>query len=120
MATLFFVHGTGVRKQGFDETMQHIREGLANVGRTDLKVEGVPWGEELGTHVDAQQIADMLPPTAAKGPTFTDPELNARFWADLLNDPLFELRLAALRRPSGPVIALPGALIPSEAVKAKV
>lgn len=120
MATIFFVHGTGVRQQGFGETIQHIREGLANVGRTDLNVEGVAWGEMLGTHVDAQQISDMLPPTATKGPSFTDPELNARFWAELMNDPQFELRLAALRRTSGPVIAPPGALIPSEALKTKV
>src|SRR5208337_2508286 len=45
---------------------------------------------------------------------------NARFWADLLNDPLFELRLAALRRSAAPVIAQPGALIPSEALKTKM
>jgi hypothetical protein len=113
MATLFFVHGTGVRQQGFDETMQHIQKGLADVGRVDLKVKGVPWGVMLGTHVDAQQISDMLPPTATMGPSLTDPEVKARLWADLLTDPLFELRLAALRRPAGPVLAPPGGFSPA-------
>jgi hypothetical protein len=120
MATLFFVHGTGVRQQGFDETMQNIKKGLADVGRANLKIKGAPWGVMLGTHVDAQQITDMLPPTATMGPSLTDPEVKARLWADLLTDPLFELRLAALRRAAGPVIALPGGLLPSEALKTKL
>jgi hypothetical protein len=120
MATLFFVHGTGVRRQGFDETLENIRQGLAGVGRGDLKVQGVPWGVMLGTHVDSQQITDMLPPTGAMGLSLTDPEVEARLWADLLADPLYELRMAALKQPAGPVIAAPGGLIPSEALKAKL
>ena len=48
MGTLLFVHGTGVRRQGYDETLENIKRGLAGVNRTDLAVEGIPLGEPLG------------------------------------------------------------------------
>jgi hypothetical protein len=120
MATLFFVHGTGVRQDGFDATMNSIRDGLTSVGRNDLQVQGVPWGVLLGTHIDSQQITDMLPLAAARGLEITGPEVDARLWAELLADPLFELRIAALKEAAGPIIAAPGALLPSEALKAKL
>src|SRR5690348_13118741 len=102
MGTLFFVHGTGVR-QGYDEILENIKKGLAGVNRTDLAVEGIPWGSLLGTHIDDEQIRDMLPPTAAKGLGETDEEIEANLWANLLIDPLFELRLASLKQSGSPV-----------------
>ena len=62
----------------------------------------------------------MLPPTGAKGLGETDEEIEANLWANLLIDPLFELRLASLKQSGGPVIAAPGQMLTSEAIKTKL
>ncbi|MFN7127784.1 MAG: hypothetical protein ACK4OJ_01860 [Brevundimonas sp.] len=120
MSHLFFVHGTGVRQSGYEQTLKDIRNGLAKAGRPDVVVSGVSWGEAEGVRVTSQLIDKMLPPDgAAKGITPTSPEEEAALWAQLLEDPLFELRIVALRgRP--PTAALPGQALPSEAFKAKL
>ena len=60
--TLFFVHGTGVRKSGYEATLEDIRRGCANEPRLKNVViaDNCPWGEELG--VDAQLVNLTLPP----------------------------------------------------------
>lgn len=120
MSILFFIHGTGVRKQGYEQTLQNIKSGLQKVDRTDLTVLGIPWGDLLGTKVTEAAIAAMLPATAAKGDAKTDSEVEACLWAELLDDPLFELRLAALKAPNKPTIATPGMGLASDALKRRL
>lgn len=117
LTTLFFAHGTGVRRPGYQRTLADINAGMAKAGRPDVKAVGVSWGEQAGVKVTDALIADMLPPTGAKGPGPTDPEVSAQLWTELMADPLFELRIAALRRPAGPVVAQPGGVLPSAAIK---
>jgi len=97
---LFFVHGTGVRERGYRETKDHIEKGLKKA-KSDLKVEGYCWGDGVGSKVSATEIDAFLPPGAAsKGESI--PEIDAEIWRTLLSDPLFELRVMALRE-TGPI-----------------
>jgi hypothetical protein len=93
--TLLFVHGTGVRKTGYERNLERIRVGCANEGLGAITLEGVPWGDEVG--ISTELVEETLPAAAARaaigGPTPED-EAAAK-WAILLEDPLFELRIAA-------------------------
>jgi hypothetical protein len=99
VGTLLFVHGTGVRREGYEAKMKAIRSGVANEPRLQgLTVEGCPWGETLGVSND--RIADTLPPedeTRALEAPLSEVELAEATWAILAIDPLFELRVAAAR-----------------------
>jgi hypothetical protein len=115
MTVLLFVHGTGVRTDGYTQTLENIKKGMA--ARTDIEIVGVPWGVTVGTKVTDEDISSMLPSTAGKGVGLTDAELEAQRWAALLDDPLFELRLLALRTPGKPMTTVPGQPLASEALK---
>jgi hypothetical protein len=103
--TLFFVHGTGVRQSGFDSTWQAVQNGASRNGVPATALVGCSWGAERGIPLD--RIADTLPVEAVTreaigvGPPPTEEELTAATWALLLDDPLFELRLAAAAGPAG-------------------
>jgi hypothetical protein len=93
--TLLFVHGTGVRHKGYERNLEAIRAGCAANGFGDLVVCGCPWGERVG--ITTELIESTLPPMATRAavegpPTPKDEE--AALWQTLLEDPLFELRLA--------------------------
>ena len=62
--TLLFIHGTGVRQEGYDQTMALLRKGFKNVLPVDI--DGVCWGPDLGVNVDAKAIEQVLPPTLMK------------------------------------------------------
>ncbi|MPZ72133.1 MAG: alpha/beta fold hydrolase [Nitriliruptorales bacterium] len=96
--TLVFVHGTGVRQQGYDLTMSAIREGCRRNGLDGITISGVAWGPKFGVPVDA--VEKSLPPEAVTRDAFDtaapdDADLDTAAWALLLDDPLFELRLVA-------------------------
>ena len=96
--TLFFVHGTGVRKPDYEATLDDIREGCARQpALKDVVIaDNCPWGEELGNN--ARLVNLTLPPeqrTRALAPTLTPAEFKLALWSILLDDPLFELRIAA-------------------------
>jgi hypothetical protein len=97
--TLFFVHGTGVRQARYDALWATIRERAERNGITGVDYVGSPWGASVGVAVAAARIADTLPPEAATRAALegapTAQELDVALWALLLDDPLFELRLAA-------------------------
>jgi hypothetical protein len=97
--TLFFVHGTGVRQQGFERTWEAVQEGARRNRVPATAFVGASWGTEGGVPLD--RIIDALPVEVATreaigaGPPPTKEERIAAEWALLLDDPLFELRLAA-------------------------
>lgn len=95
-ATLFFVHGTGVRHVGYERNLEAIRAGCKQLGLDEVNVVGCPWGDEVGTSTDL--IDKTLPPIASRagveGPPTLEDELAGQ-WEVLLEDPLFELRLAS-------------------------
>src|SRR4051794_10851620 len=95
--SLFFVHGTGVRQSGHDATLAAIRDGVQRNGMGGIDVVGCPWGETLGVKLD--HVAETLPPAAQTRDITSAPptaaEIATATWALLIDDPLFELRLAA-------------------------
>lgn len=113
MTKMFFVHGTGVRDDGYNQTLQDIRTGLAKAGRGDVSVEGISWGKLAGVKVTDELIGKMIPGAAALGGVLTTVEEKAALWASLLDDPLMELRILALR-PNAPTINTVGTLTPSQ------
>jgi hypothetical protein len=96
--TLLFVHGTGVRQDGYLQTMANLAKGLAKAGLDRVRIEGVSWGHDLGVTVSKEDIDAVLPPTKTKAIDDAG-DWEAALWAELLEDPLTELRLAALRPP---------------------
>lgn len=98
--TLLFIHGTGVRKSAFDQTMALLRKGFE--GKLPIEIEGLCWGPDLGVNVDDEAIEQVLPPTAAKADEIGPEEIGmkAALWAELLRDPLLELRMASMRPPA--------------------
>jgi len=95
--TLIFIHGTGVRKAGYDQSMQSLTAGLKKAGRPDINVAGFLWGDPLGVRIDDIAINAVLPLAKARGVGEDDSQWEAALWAQLLEDPLFELRMAAIR-----------------------
>jgi hypothetical protein len=108
---LLFIHGTGVRQEGYLQTMANLAKGMAKANLGQVRIEGVPWGHSLGTSFSSEDIDAVLPPTKTRA-IYDAGDWEAAQWADLLGDPLTELRLAALRKPvpAGPVdgVVLPG------------
>ena len=45
---VLFVHGTGVRRQGFDETLERLRQGFQ---KWEIKVDGCFWAETHGVRL---------------------------------------------------------------------
>lgn len=108
---LLFIHGTGVRQEAYLQTMANLAKGMAKANLGHVRIEGVPWGHSLGTSFNADDIDAVLPPTKTRA-IYDDGDWEATQWAGLLEDPVMELRLAALRKPSpaGPTdgVVLPG------------
>ncbi|HEV2067229.1 MAG TPA: hypothetical protein VGR08_10350 [Thermomicrobiales bacterium] len=112
--TLFFVHGTGVRQEGYGRALELVEAGLLANGLGDLSVVGCQWGDTIGDQFDAdwrELVRRTLPPettpTSGAEVAATDAELETSSWEQLLRDPLMELRLVLLASPP-PVAPAPG------------
>lgn len=116
---LLFVHGTGVRRAGREQTVARIRSGLATAGMTGIQVDFVDWGETHGTKVSDEDLRTVLPLGGAMALSgATEAEIEGARWSELLADPLVELRMAALRQTGTPTTAvpLPGGALPPDVV----
>jgi hypothetical protein len=112
--TLVFVHGTGVRS-GYQGTMDRLNEHTA--GRSTwnaVKIVACPWGNEVGIKPDRDRVLAAIPgeSRSAQVPdisTMPPGELSVAVWSLLLDDPLFELRLAAVKfgSPNSPAVDTP-------------
>ena len=92
MATILFVHGTGVRQTGFDATMSAIT-GEVKAELPGIGVKPCFWGDRFGVrlHHEGRSIPEY---DTARGAGDPEPvESEAAGWARLLEDPYFELRL---------------------------
>jgi hypothetical protein len=116
--TLLFIHGTGVRRSGFDQTMALLRNGFR--AKPQVEIDGVCWGPDFGVDIDDKAIEQVLPPALAKADEIGPEEIGFRaaLWAELLRDPLIELRMASMRPPAQGVqnAALPGMRAPDIAM----
>jgi hypothetical protein len=111
LATLLFVHGTGVREEAYDQALGQIRSHTSDW--KGLEVKGCFWGEVLGTRLHAGGASvPTFDATRAAGQTAAeggDPEDDLAIL--LRTDPLAELQLLALSSVEAgrlPLSARPG------------
>lgn len=89
MQDILFVHGTGVRRAGYEQTLDELAPRLKG-----WQLHGCLWGDELGVPSGQaetvplyDQSKDLDDDAAAQDPV--------QAWARLLQDPFIEIRLAA-------------------------
>lgn len=104
--TFFFVHGTGVRTDAYESLWGVIQRKARANGIDGVSFVGCPWGPERGANLD--RIPLTLPvDSATRGgeSDVSEGELVVALWALLLEDPLFELRVAAQAAAQGSALA---------------
>jgi hypothetical protein len=93
---VLFVHGTGVRREGFNASMEKIKHGLTGSSLAHYEVEGCLWGDPIGTNLkEGKSIPSYKDSGGRDSPTEEDLEIE--LWMHLYSDPLYELRVLALR-----------------------
>src|SRR5215469_158033 len=83
--TLLFVHGTGVRSEGYSRTLKRIRAKVSEF-RLPCRVDSCEWGDVYG--VDFEGLSLPSPPQRSE-----EEVAQAYRWEYLQIDPLFDLRL---------------------------
>ena len=97
MTSVVFVHGTGVREREYEETFEII-EGKIHVQRPDINVIGCLWGDELGTRLNANGASiPRYDETLGLDDVVDSEDEEIVLWAHLYRNPLYELRLLALK-----------------------
>ena len=109
--TLVFVHGTGVRQAGLEKTWAKFQEQAGKNGFDGVTLDLCDWGPTHAPHLDGIDAA--LPVVAAPDATVPSGD-SAAAWELLLEDPLFELRLAAEAARRAGRGAVPGEARPDE------
>ncbi|PDW03662.1 hypothetical protein [Candidatus Viridilinea mediisalina] len=100
MATILFVHGTGVR-QGFDEDIALIREELGRRLPT-YRVAPCHWAApEQGLRAELGKQGASLPAGRFGRGDTSDADLEIALWSNLYADASYELRLLTLLPPEG-------------------
>ena len=103
MASLIFVHGTGVRQEAFEVAMEsiwaHLHEALIKHHRGEIRLEPCLWGNSLGSRLNAKgaSVPDYDLTGKAKTAAEQDCEDRITLWEMLAYDSLYELHGLALR-----------------------
>lgn len=120
MATVVFIHGTGVREPGFSKLAGRVAAGLTAL-REGLRIVPYYWGHTHGATLAAGGASlPAAPGGLSRGPAGPDEEENAAdTWAALYADPYAELALAAAAAPQAVELA-PGSLPPDQAIRARL
>ncbi|MCL7424916.1 alpha/beta hydrolase [Streptomyces sp. YS415] len=87
-----FVHGTGVRRDRFDELFRQVSAGLLE-RFPGAEVEPCYWGSEFGAELSAGGAS--VPGTKPLTPADVDDDPGTAEWLLLLTDPFCELRVLA-------------------------
>jgi pimeloyl-ACP methyl ester carboxylesterase len=85
-----FVHGTGVREQGWAKSFAVIRQGLLGLD-SNISVHGCFWGGSEGAELRADGVS--IPDYAGTGGDPSSADEGLALWAVLYTDPWYELRL---------------------------
>ncbi len=96
MTTVLFVHGTGVRNPGYEDTFKLIEQKLL-AERPDLKVERCFWGDSLGTKLNAKGASIPLYDATLALAEGEAEDYEIVLWEQLYCDPLYELRVLSLK-----------------------
>ncbi|MEU7665171.1 alpha/beta fold hydrolase [Streptomyces lincolnensis] len=109
-----FVHGTGVRRERFDDLFRWVCKGLVERFQ-DADVEPCYWGDTFGTTLSAGGAS--VPGIATTRGALSDPEAaDAAEWLLLLTDPLCELRVLAELGTEDDELGMPGVQSAGESV----
>jgi hypothetical protein len=98
MATILFIHGTGIRRGSYFRTFASIQHALDDYEIAHT-LKPCLWGDDLGASPPVHAVPDVT--IRAPDRTFTRAQEYAR-WDILYRDPLFELRLLVNRPAAGP------------------
>ncbi|MET9679214.1 alpha/beta fold hydrolase [Streptomyces coeruleorubidus] len=100
MATVVFIHGTGVREPGFSKLAERVATGLTAL-REGLRIVPYYWGGTHGATLAAGGASlPAEPGGTSRGPAEREPENEtSAAWAALYADPYAELALAAAGAP---------------------
>lgn len=91
--TLLFVHGTGVREDGYKASLAVIERQVAKYA-PGLKVAPCRWGEKVGARLNFDG-ASIPSYGESRGVGVSEADQARAMWAMLLQDPAFELSLMA-------------------------
>src|SRR5689334_14655540 len=98
--TVLFVHGTGVRADGYQRTLRAIQRQVDLRG-WPVEVPGCFWGEAEGAQLRAEGASiPGFKETGGEEPSEADQVL--ALWTILYTDPWYELRLLRYRPPPPP------------------
>jgi hypothetical protein len=100
-----FVHGTGVRRERFNDLFRWVREGLTERFQ-DADVVPYYWGDTFGTTLSAGGAS--VPGTATTRGAVDPEEEEAAGWLLLLTDPFCELRVLAALGTADDGLGMPG------------
>lgn len=112
-----FVHGTGVREQGWAKSFTVVRKRLHQLD-SGLVVRGCFWGAAEGAELlaDGASIPDYTS-TSGDAPSEADEEM--ALWAVLYTDPWYEMRLLG-NWPSDEADLAPGQIPTSNHLKGQI
>jgi hypothetical protein len=105
MASVIFVHGTGVRKDSYEKTLKLVT-GELRAERALIPILPCLWGDSVGVKLHANG-ASIPTYATARAIAATSEDETMALWTVLYSDPLYELRLLASRKEDAPE-AVPG------------
>lgn len=111
MSSVIFVHGTGVRRESYEQSFKIVK-GEIETAKPLVNVRRCLWGDRCGVKLNGDGGSIPTYNTArAVGPTLSGDDEIVALWSLLYEDPLYELRLLALRQEKSQE-AIPGQMAP--------
>jgi hypothetical protein len=95
LITILFVHGTGVRTEGYLQTLGILKKRLVFPDYPDLQVEGCIWGQKYGALRAGKSIFRFA---EAGGSEYTAEDERRDTWQLLAADPMAGMRFLSLNR----------------------
>ena len=118
MTSVIFVHGTGGRKEAYDQTFQQIKQALQE-RRPDIKLVPCLWGDPVGAKLNKGGVSIPSYDETQGGKQRSPEEENIQLWEALYKDPSYEMRLLGLRSLQSQTSA-PGKQTPAQELQGRV
>ena len=118
MTSIIFVHGTGGRKEAYDQTFQQIKQALQE-RRPDIKLVPCLWGDPVGAKLNKGGVSIPSYDETQGGKQRSPEEENIQLWEALYKDPSYEMRLLGLRSLQSQTSA-PGKQTPAQELQGRV
>jgi len=118
MTSVIFVHGTGGRKEAYDQTFQQIKQALQE-RRPDIKLVPCLWGDPVGAKLNKGGVSIPSYDETQGGKQRSLEDENIQLWEALYKDPSYEMRLLGLRSLQSQTSA-PGKQTPAQELQGRV